>query len=835
MSTTACLPINKRLIQALCLLLLCLACLHTNIAFASDISNYCGPDSSSGTSSVGHANLFEPCPEDFSVSLLQQIFGTVSPVLASSNGETILGILLHLFAAIIMPLCVAFAGYATLMGIISSAADGEAMGREMSSIWVPIRTSAGIALLLPLGSGYCAAQAFIMWVCLQGIGAADYLWGTTAHYFAEGGSTTAVVVDPGETNPSQNLTTLMVGLSCRQYSNLITQEKSFLKSTQSPSLFIAPALDAPTFEYGTTGPSEDASYVTLNFSAPNTSTSCGSISWDKSNLYNYGDDNLDDPIKGINSSNALESAIEASLPMLNTMSYQLAVNMLKEQFNQPTDDYFKSNSSEDIQSYLENTYSQTFYNNSLLNTWSGPIINASTTTSSDSEDQDTDDPFSKGEKFGWLSAGGLYYKMVKAKSSTSDNGEGFIDSNTLCDSYSLSACFLNPPTTSGGPYKAAYDGINGFIGTRQDGASPDGDNDQLTKFTKAMKSPGAGASLENLPSTLTSLYMGKIFKDFSTKIQGDKDGSGENPIVAIASAGHKMVRDAQIMYAIWFAAVVAAGAIMGIGSCVSPGATVFKGMMSSLTPVIMAYTGIVATLGGGLAVYLPLIPFLIFSVAAMGWLISMVEANIAMPICAAFLAHPEGHKVWGKIEPTIMLIINMFLRPSLLIIGLVAAMVIAPAAVSIINFGIGQVVTDLYSSKHITPMESLLIITIYVTIITSVLNKVFGTIHKVPDQVMRWVAGGEQAQFGGGTEQDMGAIGQGSEKGERLSSGGTDANEKASSGAMETGSSKAGAKHNKDREDLADSQREEDVAARDKSESDQKDDAKIEDKEEESS
>lgn len=68
------------------------------------------------------------------------------------------------------------AAYVIAIGTMQTAHEGEMLGKHWSSVWVPIRHSLGVALVVPVGSGYCVAQMFIAWCTLQGVGFADAVW-----------------------------------------------------------------------------------------------------------------------------------------------------------------------------------------------------------------------------------------------------------------------------------------------------------------------------------------------------------------------------------------------------------------------------------------------------------------------------------------------------------------------------------------------------------------------------------------------------------------------------------------------------------------------------------
>ena len=94
-------------------------------------------------------------------------------------------------------------------------------------------------------------------------------------------------------------------------------------------------------------------------------------------------------------------------------------------------------------------------------------------------------------------------------------------------------------------------------------------------------------------------------------------------------------------------------------------------------PLIFGIAAFLYVQGAILSVALPLIPFVIFLVAVLGWFAAVIESIVAAPLIAIGLIFPEANQdIWGKAEPAYMMILNLFLRPSLIIIGFVAGMIL---------------------------------------------------------------------------------------------------------------------------------------------------------------
>lgn len=90
---------------------------------------------------------FTPSATDVSVNrFLAPIFGAPFGGSAGAPIELALGIL----NAGALVLGGILAAYVLAIGTMQTAHDGEMLGKQWSSMWVPIRTSLGVALVVPL-------------------------------------------------------------------------------------------------------------------------------------------------------------------------------------------------------------------------------------------------------------------------------------------------------------------------------------------------------------------------------------------------------------------------------------------------------------------------------------------------------------------------------------------------------------------------------------------------------------------------------------------------------------------------------------------------------------
>ena len=137
-------------------------------------------------------DLFVPVEGDYSLYIISKIFGDVEqsilPGSASASGPQLLGNVFRVFNIVALSLGVLMVIYSLVISILNTAHHGKMMGEKQSSMWVIVRIAFAIAMLIPKANGYCLAQVAVMWLVVQGVGAADSLWNTALDYFEQGGA-----------------------------------------------------------------------------------------------------------------------------------------------------------------------------------------------------------------------------------------------------------------------------------------------------------------------------------------------------------------------------------------------------------------------------------------------------------------------------------------------------------------------------------------------------------------------------------------------------------------------------------------------------------------------
>jgi conjugal transfer/type IV secretion protein DotA/TraY len=228
------------------------------------------------------------------------------------------------------------------------------------------------------------------------------------------------------------------------------------------------------------------------------------------------------------------------------------------------------------------------------------------------------------------------------------------------------------------------------------------------------------------------------------------NGLGD-PIIILQGIGYTFLGLATTLWLMTTVMLFGLGIGTAIMSSINPGGFAGEyailGFIPTFTAVIMGFW----VLGGTFAYYVPLIPFIIFVFSAIGWLISVIEAMVAAPLVALGITHPEGHDLLGKSEQAVMLLLSVFLRPVLMIIGLFAGMIVSRVVLRFLNAGYFGILFDVGQYNPVgTVMPAFSIFTfltmvvVYGMILITVVNQSFSLIYVVPDRVMRWLGVSEQ-------------------------------------------------------------------------------------------
>lgn len=316
------------------------------------------------------------------------------------------------------------------------------------------------------------------------------------------------------------------------------------------------------------------------------------------------------------------------------------------------------------------------------------------------------------------------------------------------------------------------------------------------------------ASYASLKGFVDKLYLdtSKSNEDIAQAVYDMKNGDGEWWILGrmLKNAGLNMGSDAQMkdpLVTLGYlgdtlftpVAVITEASVIdslfggkltsALKSVVSKTTSGESSVIISTILVMLLFSGVV------LKFYLPLLPFILWTMGILGWLVMLVESMIAAPLWAAAHALPDGDGIIGnRASQGYQLLINVLLRPMLLTLGFFVSIIVMWIISWLFLRGYLSAVEGSLSGASWSGYAGLIGTVVLITIMTVVMmllvNRSFSMIYETADNVMKWVgggvsgagefkAGGElQSSVGGAMGNTRQAIGEVSKQ--ALKNGGTD-------------------------------------------------------------
>lgn len=735
------------------LFFLCLICLPM-LSFAADSSH------------ALDSLRFVPPDSDLSVNYLSSIFGVVGGVLSGTSTQ-LMGKMFGIFNAAALTLAGIIVMYVLIASTLNTAHEGELMGKRWSSIWIPLRTAFGIGLLLPQASGYSQIQIFMMWVVVQGIGVADSIWDTSLTYLQQGG----VIISRSHessfkdnTDASDLAKNMFAAVTCmaglQDQLNKLSQAD---RSMPAPPNLIASVNPANVDIKTSSIPMPDLRSLGKESPYAIYTGACGKLGW-------QGPTNTD----GIDTTPLVEARKTALQQML--LDFTNPANRIISNFQRPlpipigfcpkgqatcdSDNWSTDASNPSGDSVLPG--------NLLINAFTDyiGITNPAVRRIYDHVKADTK-WIDNSRKQGWILAGSYYYKLSQFNNDVSNKTDKLIP-YANAGRYATVDAICDDHGTEEAP--------NPFLQLDPDSA---GDNHPRCKAlrTSLFLTPLYGSNIGSVPAFLddaTNHYglaqgqggaqqydagktgvhgvfgkvingfigaLGKLLKSFRTLSQITGTDSNQNPLLVLTTIGQALL---SVVTDIWLVGLFLAPLATALGAitCVN-----LSNMVLVVTAWVIPLLTVIMTLmfaaGLLLAYYVPLIPFIVFTMGAIGWMISVVEAMVAGPLVALAIIYPEGHEVWGRADQAIMLTANILLRPGLMVIGLMAGISISYVGIWLLNQGFVNGQEMIYSTKFGSGniWYPACITIVYTALAVAVVTKAFSLIYVLPDKVIRWMGG----------------------------------------------------------------------------------------------
>lgn len=698
---------------------------------------------------------FSPCDDatsctDHSVDMLRSIFGPVIDALVTgadpdtvSAASNVIATMMSFFNSGILIVGTLIVSYVAAMGTINTANDGEAMGRNWSSLWTPVRIVAGGAVLLPTASGYSFIQLVVLMFALWGVGFANgtYKTGMAIGVLSPDGVVQGVN-DPGSFYGLRDFGKQYLAASyCARAANQIYP---------GAQVSAAASADKTTTNGGRTDHLFQIKDRNATTNLGGGEPLCGTVS-----ISQY----TAQPAKD---ATGIEAALEQLRVAAQNAKIQAATKLMTDL------EAWVNTWPDDISGDWSNVDSAKF--NELVNSAETQVAAAlmavlSDTTGVKSGFQSLATSLTSE---GWAMSGGWHQRVGEVR--------GRIAAITSESVGSVSA-----PSLSALPADAAASRLIGSVTTVTEAISKKSE----TKGNYKAPTSGPGDLTSVIPKDAQSdINIGSINADFDAKVSlwinsmmesmvemaTGANTSGTTPLCGTAG---QMGGSLNRMKCIGDYLTVARAGIGAADVAIKTGATALRVVAGTLSSVKGVGTGLdldkvvtpiwdwvievpvkqlammatyIEPMAFYFGVFLPSLPYVIFMTVVVGWILAVLQSLIAAPLWAVMHMTPDRTFV-GSQSQGYLLLLSLFARPALAVVGLFAAMLVSDPIVDFIAKGFfamrGAVVT---STGTVGAIASFLSFAwwfmVFGLTLLPVLYMVFGLPQILPDHVLRWIGAG---------------------------------------------------------------------------------------------
>ena len=165
-------------------------------------------------------------------------------------------------------------------------------------------------------------------------------------------------------------------------------------------------------------------------------------------------------------------------------------------------------------------------------------------------------------------------------------------------------------------------------------------------------------------------------------------------------------------------------------------------LLDGISTFVFATTMALISLGIMLSVILPTTPFMLWVMGMAGLLVLVIESLVASVLWAVMLMHPSGEGVTSdQSRQGLMILLNLFMRPSLMLMGMVSGIFMVDPLVTYVNDMFFFVFKSTQANSYTMLFITFGFISVYCTLVLSIIKKTFSMIHVIPDTVLAWIGG----------------------------------------------------------------------------------------------
>lgn len=697
-----------------------------------------------------NAAQFTPGSDDVGIEMLREIFGTAithivggNTTAAESAAANMLGAAFGFFNGGVLFFGSILLTWVTVFGLTNTANDGQVLGKKWSTFYTPLRTFTASAFLIPSTSGYSMIQLVILLIVTWSVGFASNMWGHVVDYVVDGTTVDQAmrsVVD-NRNFESIALAALRMEVCAYGVSKGVNEATGSKLNLQLHSRYQQIKNASSTATYTTYLDMRDPNW-------PGSEEICGTVIL--TTTFTKPDINS----APVNQATAtLQDEIANIQGGIGNIRYKAAMDVFAKMAPQVTelvrvaDSNGEKFSAGQVQAVIDQAREAMLKD--VRNEVSKQVGSANSGIKG------------KLKQGGWVMAGSLHRELVAIKDAIQQAMK--TQQRYIPGTYSVEHIMGGGGDVSNAVNLVMnhYTSLAGFVLQKLDQGA-----DVQTRNPTDMPKLKTGLGPEDFADGGTSVKS-QVEAWFNGLANWAVSGmvfylaeDGTDPVMQVKSLGDYMAGFAETVL-LTKAALTATIDGLFEGSKAAANQSVLGTNMAgflSVGPGVLKFVltlvrelwsivqpGVLAILYGGyfLGMWIPMIPYYVFALGVIAWLVQVVEALAAGSLWMVMHLTPESDDSFiGSQKQGYLLLMSLFARPALMVLGLVASMAILIPAVRFINASF-MTAFRIIQADSVTGLLSVGgFMLIYSVIILGVFLMIFSLPQTLPDRILRWIGAG---------------------------------------------------------------------------------------------
>jgi len=706
---------------------------------------------------------------DPAVVLFGDVFGTLIQG-SSATSTTMIASYVSFLNSIVLAVAGMFFLYQLVTASIQTAHEGEFLGRQWSSVWVPIRfLMAGVAMV-PVNNGYCLMQELIGEMITVGLDAGGAAWSNVQQQINAGIPITNNYV-PNAQNAYMDLAKKAFRIGqCRWEANWIAGAANVADGAPHPFIDVGTSAFLAGNQHTTSGGSSGATNASAGSSgAANASTGSSNTpvtyAWTPKyqgapgfNANDCGSITFTAPKKsmnGIDASAITNAAVKSIDTLMNDMD-SLAMRSVAANWPGATDD--DKSQAPTVSQFI------TIMNNAATTYRNGVQQTLQTAAAVQQLNQQTQ-------------AGSPTPASMAAANGSAANG-GWLYVGTFYNRLAIVNDRLNE-VISAIP-DAGSDNIGGYVAALHSPANRDGvaqvDNAGLNLILNAEASlvgENTGTWASNGSAHFEESDSGRVVNTMKRGLAEEK--TEDNILVAkikrqlaewLGNFDNKFqtfhVDEKSPVQSIMNFGIVCEGlGSAGIAATVTAGILLDGFGDPAVANIIKDVAYLLVLAGGFMAHVVPMMPYWIWMISVTSYAILCLEAVVASVFWAFAHLKAEGEAIHGSATAGYMIVFNLLLRPTLMVGGFIGGMALVTFSITALNLtwnaaandvlsnsidlvaggGVLNVISGSISYLFQKTIGGLARVFVYYGLAIYMIERSFALTHLLPDVIARWFGG----------------------------------------------------------------------------------------------